>query len=160
MEKTLKRTASSTQKFRKFGEDILPPIRHERHTKMNVQRREKLGKTLTDNFTSKYGQKNKGIIQKEIKEFLKRERLNENDLKQFELSIQNKLKTKKNKELLKERNDINVVGNNKYEMYNKQYLYRQKYDKKKQYLTEKYYEEKYKSPECCPMTNNIFNHKN
>ena len=107
MEKTLKRTASSTQKFRKFGEDILPPIRHERHTKMNVQRREKLGKTLTDNFTSKYGQKNKGIIQKEIKEFLKRERLNENDLKQFELSIQNKLKTKKNKELLKE----NLINN-------------------------------------------------
>ena len=74
-------------------------------------------------------------------------------------SFKPKLNLNKNKELLKERNDINVVGNNKYEMYNKQYLYRQKYDKKKQYLTEKYYEEKYKSPECCPMTNNIFNHK-
>ena len=74
-------------------------------------------------------------------------------------SFKPKLNLNKNKELLKERNDINVIGNNKYEMYNKQYLYRQKYDKKKQYLTEKYYEEKYKSPECCPMTNNIFNHK-
>jgi hypothetical protein len=69
------------------------------------------------------------------------------------------LNLNKNKELLKERNDLKVVGNNKYEMYNKQYLYRQKYDQKKQYLTEKYYEEKFKSPECCPMTNNIFNHK-
>lgn len=98
-----------------------------------------------------YSNKAKEKISKIQEDLEKNRKINE--------SFKPKLNLSKNKELLKERNDINVVGNNKYEMYNKQYLYRQKYDKKKQYLTEKFYEEKYKSPECCPMTNNIFNHK-
>lgn len=98
-----------------------------------------------------YSNKTKEKINKIQEDLEKNRKINE--------SFKPKLNLHKNKELLKERNDINVVGNNKYDMYNKQYLYRQKYDKKKQYLTEKYYEEQYKSPECCPMTNNIFNHK-
>lgn len=103
MEASLRKTANSVQKYKRFGEDILPPIRNERHTKMNAQRREKLGSTLTEQFVSKYGgQKNRNIIQKEINQFLKRERLNENDLKQFELSLQKKLNKKEAKELLKE----------------------------------------------------------
>ena len=69
-----------------------------------------------------------------------------------------KLNLNKNKELLKERDEINNT-NNKYEKYNKQYLYGQKYEQKRKYLTEKFFEEKFKSPECCQMTNNIFNQK-
>ena len=103
MEASLRRTANSTNKYRRFGEEILPPIRSERHTKMNVQRREKLGATLTDKFVTKYGaQKNRGLVQKEVSEFLKRERLNENDLRQFELSLHKKLNSKEKKEKLKE----------------------------------------------------------
>ena len=72
-----------------------------------------------------------------------------------------KLNMNKNSEILKEKDELSNEGNNndKYEKYNKQFLYGQKYEKRRQYLTEKYYEEKIKSPECCPMTNNIFNQK-
>jgi hypothetical protein len=69
--------------------------------------------------------------------------------------FQPKLNLNKNKELLKERDEIN----NRYGKYNKQYLYSKKYEQKKQYLTEKIFEEQCKSPECCPMTNNIYNQK-
>ena len=108
MEASLRRTANSTNKFRRFGEEILPPIRSERHTKMNKQRREKLGATLTDKFVTKFSaQKNRGLVQKEVNQFLKRERLNENDLKQFELSLHKKLNSKEKKERLKE----NLISN-------------------------------------------------
>ena len=109
MEASLRRTANSTNKFRRFGEEILPPIRSERHTKMNMQRREKLGATLTDKFVTKFGaQKNRGLVQKEVNQFLKRERLNENDLKQFELSLHKKLNSKEKKERLKENLITNI----------------------------------------------------
>ena len=108
MEASLRRTANSTNKFRRFGEEILPPIRSERHTKMNKQRREKLGATLQDKFVTKFSaQKNRGLVQKEVNQFLKRERLNENDLKQFELSLHKKLNSKEKKERLKE----NLISN-------------------------------------------------
>ncbi len=103
MEASFRRTANSTHKFKRYGEEILPPIRTERHTKMNVQRREKLGLTLTEQLITKLGaQKNRTLVQKEVKQFLKRERLNENDLKQFELSLRKKLNSKEKKEKLKE----------------------------------------------------------
>ena len=109
MEASLRRAANSTNKFRRFGEEILPPIRSERHTKMNIQRREKLGVTLTDKFVTKFGaQKNRGLVQKEVSQFLKRERLNENDLKQFELSLHQKLNSKEKKERLKENLITNI----------------------------------------------------
>ena len=115
MEASLRRTANSTNKFRRFGEEILPPIRSERHTKMNIQRREKLGATLTDKFVTKYGaQKNRGLVQKEVNQFLKRERLNENDLKQFELSLHKKLNSKEKKEKLKENLITNIKSKQNY----------------------------------------------
>ena len=67
-----------------------------------------------------------------------------------------KLNINKNKELLKERDNL---SDNQYEKYNRQYLYGQKYEQKKQYLTEKYFEDRFKSPECCQMTNELFNYK-
>ena len=103
MEASFRRTANSTHKFKKFGEEILPPIRNERNTKMNIQRREKLGITLTEKFVNKFGaQNNRGLIHNEVTQFLKRERLNENDLRQFELSLHKKLNSKIKKEKLKE----------------------------------------------------------
>jgi hypothetical protein len=115
MEASIRRTANSTNKFRRYGEEILPPIRSERHTKMNVQRREKLGATLTDKFVTKFGaQKNRGLIQKEVNQFLKRERLNENDLKQFELSLHKKLNSKEKKEKLKENLITNIKSKQNY----------------------------------------------
>ncbi len=78
----------------------------------------------------------------------------ENNRKKNEY-FQPKLNLNRNKELLKEREEIT----NQYGKYNKQYLYSKKYEQKKQYLTEKYFEEQCKSPECCPMTNNIYNQK-
>ena len=115
MEGSLRRTANSTNKFRRFGEEILPPIRSERHTKMNIQRREKLGATLTDKFVAKYGaQKNRGLVLKEVNQFLKRERLNENDLKQFELSLHKKLNSKEKKERLKENLITNIKSKQNY----------------------------------------------
>ena len=121
MEASLRRTAVSTQKFKRYGEDILPPIRNERHTKMNVQRREKLGETLTDKFVTKFGApRNRSLIQKEVTQFLKRERLNENDLRKLEFSLQKKLNSKEQKEKLKENlitnlksKQNNVTENNK-----------------------------------------------
>ena len=109
MEGSLRRTANSTNRFKRFGEEILPPIRSERHTKMNVQRREKLGATLTDKFVAKFNaQKNRDLINKEVNQFLKRERLNENDLRQFELSLQRKLYSKEKKEKLKQNLITNI----------------------------------------------------
>ena len=115
MEASLRRTANSTNKYRNFGEDVLPPIRNERHTKMNVQRRDKLGATLTEKYITKFNaQKNRGLVQKEVNQFLKRERLNENDLRQFELSLQKKLNRKENKELLKENLITNLKSKQNY----------------------------------------------
>jgi len=71
MEASFRKTSNSTNKFRRFGEEVLPPIRSERHTKMNVQRREKLGATLTEKLITKFGaQKNRGLVQKEVNQFL------------------------------------------------------------------------------------------
>ena len=115
MEASFRRTSNSTNKFRRLGEEMLPPIRSERNTKINMQRREKLGATLADKFITKFGvQNNRGLIQKEVNQFLKRERLNENDLKQFELSLQKKLYSKEKKEKLKENLITNIKSKQNY----------------------------------------------
>ena len=69
-----------------------------------MHRRDKLASTLTEKFIMKYGSNNNnaGIIANEVTEFLKRERLNERDLKQFEVSLKKKLLTKEKNEKLKE----------------------------------------------------------
>ena len=115
MEASLRRTANSTNKYKRFGEDILPPIRSERNTKLNMQRREKLGETLTEKFVTKFGaQNNRGLVQNEVTQFLKRERLNENDLKKFESSLHKKLNSKIKKEKLKENLIKNLKSNQNY----------------------------------------------
>ena len=104
MEASFQRTAKSSNKFKNFSDKVLPPIRNARNTRLNMHRREKLASTLTEKFIMKYGSNNNnaGIIANEVTEFLKRERLNERDLKQFEVSLKKKLLTKEKNEKLKE----------------------------------------------------------
>ena len=109
MEASFRRTSNSSNKFKNFSEKILPPIRTQRNTLLNKQRREKLASTLTENFIMKYGSNNDNpnIISKEVSDFLKRERLNERDLKQFEISLKKKLLSKEKNERLKQ----NLINN-------------------------------------------------
>ena len=109
MEATFRRTSNSNNKFQNFSEKILPPIRTPRNTRLNVQRREKLASTLTEKFIMKYGSNNDNpnIISKEVTDFLKRERLNERDLKQLEISLKKKLLSKEKNERLKQ----NLINN-------------------------------------------------
>ena len=74
-----------------------------------MQRREKLASTLTEKFILKFGSNNDNpnIISNEVTQFLKRERLNENDLKKFEISLKKKLLSKERNERLKE----NLINN-------------------------------------------------
>ena len=41
MEGSLRRTANSTNKFKNFSDKFLPPIRTQRNTRLNIQRRDK-----------------------------------------------------------------------------------------------------------------------
>ena len=93
---------------------IKAPIpRQERETKINVQRREKLANTLTENFVKKFNTPtNRGLIHNEVSTLLKRERLNEHDLKTFETELHRKLNVKKNKENLKSNLITNLKSKN------------------------------------------------
>ena len=118
--------------------------------KINKKATYKMGKISFNERLKLYTNKAKEKINRLNEDLEKKRKINE--------CFKPKLNINKNKELLKEREKINDT-NNKYEKYNRQYLYGQKYEKRKQYLTEKFYEDKFKSPECCQMTNDIFNHK-
>ena len=109
MEASLRKTSNSSNKFKNYSEKILPPIRTARNTRLNMQRRDKLASTLTEKFLMKYGSNNNNanIISNEVTQFLKRERLNERDLKMFESSLKKKLLTKEKNERLKE----NLINN-------------------------------------------------
>ena len=118
--------------------------------KINKKSSFKINKISFNERLKLYTNKSKEKINKLNEDLEKKRKINE--------CFKPKLNINKNKELLKEREKINDP-NNKYEKYYRQYLYGQKYEKRKQYLTEKYYEDKFKFPECCQMTNDIFNHK-
>ena len=114
MEASLRRTSNSSFKNKKYHESILPLIpRQERETKMNMQRREKLANSLTDKFVKKFNSpSNRGLINREVSDFLKRERLNEQDLRKFETELHKKITTKLNKETLKENLKTNLKSKN------------------------------------------------
>ena len=109
MEASFRKTSNSMNKFKNYAERTLPPIRTPRNTRLNMQRRDKLASTLTEKFIMKYGSNNNNvsIISNEVTEFLKRERLNERDLKKFEFSLKKKLLSKEKNEKLKE----NLINN-------------------------------------------------
>ena len=106
---SFRKTSNSTNKFKNFSDKFLPPIRTQRNTRLNIQRREKLASTLTEKFILKFGSNNDNpnIISNEVTQFLKRERLNENDLKKFEINLKRKLRSKEKNEKLKE----NLINN-------------------------------------------------
>ena len=87
----------------------------ERDTKMNVQRRQKLAMTLVDQLTKKLkAENNRDIVQREVDTLMRKEIINDRDLKQLEKTIQNKIKVKTNNETLK----YNLIKNSKANNFN------------------------------------------
>ena len=83
----------------------------ERDTKLNAQRRQKLSMKLVDQLTQKFNAfKNIDIVQKEVDLLMKKEIINDRDLKNLEKKILQKIKLKTEKENLKQ-NLINKNSN-------------------------------------------------
>ena len=83
----------------------------ERDTKLNVQRRQKLAMRLVDQLTQKLNSfKNRDIVHKEVEALMKKEIINDRDLKNLEKTILQKIRTKTEKETLKQ-NLINANSN-------------------------------------------------
>ena len=101
MECSLKRSTNAKQNTNLRRSNALPPIRQPKYLKMNVQRRKKLGQSLTQSMILKFNDKaQKEIIEKEVNDFLQRESLTEKDLKDLENKISKKIKAKQEKEEL------------------------------------------------------------
>ena len=81
--------------------NALPPIQQPKYFKLNVQRRKKLGQSLTQSMIVKFNDiSQKDMIEKEVNDFLQRENLSEKDLKELENKISQKIKLKNEKEAL------------------------------------------------------------
>ena len=75
----------------------------ERDTKLNVQRRQKLAMTIVEQLIQKLNaNKNRDIVQKEVETLMKKEIINDRDLKGLEKIILRKIKEKNEKENLKQ----------------------------------------------------------
>ena len=75
----------------------------ERNTKLNVQRRQKLGMTITEQLIQKLNAfKNRDIVQREVDLLMKKEIINDRDLKNLEKTIMRKIKEKNEKENLRQ----------------------------------------------------------
>ena len=84
--------------------EVLPPIRQPKYINMNLQRRKKLGQSLTQSLVEKFNDKTqKTFIEKEVNDFLKRENVTEKDLKDLENTISQKIKIKTEKKELNEK---------------------------------------------------------
>ena len=101
MERSLKRSTNIKQNSNLRRSNALPPIRQPQYIKMNVQRRKKLGQSLTQSMILKFNDNSqKEMIEKEVNDFLQKENLTEKDLKKLEIKISKKIKQKKEKEEL------------------------------------------------------------
>ena len=84
--------------------DVLPPIRQPKYINMNLQRRKKVGQSLTQSLIDKFNDKSQNkYIEKEVNEFLKKEDIKEKDLKNLENKISQKIKIKDEKKQLNEK---------------------------------------------------------
>ena len=103
MNRSLKRSTDTRQNTNLRRSNALPPIRQPNSIKINLQRRKKLGQSLTQSMIKKFNDKTQNdMIENEVNEFLKRENLTEKDLKDLEKKISQKIKSKKsNDELTK-----------------------------------------------------------
>ena len=101
MNLSLKRPTDSRQKTNLRRSNALPPIQQPKYFKLNVQRRKKLGQSLTQSMIVKFNDiSQKDMIEKEVNDFLQRENLSEKDLKELENKISQKIKLKNDKEAL------------------------------------------------------------
>ena len=101
MNRSLKRSTDNRQNTNLRRSNALPPIRQPNSIKINVQRRKKLGQSLTQSMILKFNDKTQNdMIEKEVNEFLQRENLTEKDLKDLEKKISQKIKSKKTNEAL------------------------------------------------------------
>ena len=83
----------------------------ERDTRLNVQRRQKLSMTIVDQLIQKLNAyKDRDIVQREVENLMKKEIINDRDLKNLEKTIKIKIKEKNEKENLKQ-NLIKVNSN-------------------------------------------------
>ena len=97
-----KRRYNNTKKRMASAKPLRCGKQRERDTKLNVQRRQKLANTLIEQLTKKLNaNKNRDIIQREVEQFMKREIINDRDLKQLELTIKEKINDRTNRESLK-----------------------------------------------------------
>ena len=84
--------------------DILPPIRQPKYIDMNLQRRKKVGNSLTQSLVEHNNDKtHKNYIEKEVNEFLKKENIKEKDIKNLEKKISKNIKIKDEKKQLNEK---------------------------------------------------------
>ena len=101
MNRSLKKSTDTRQNTNLRRSNALPPIKQPQYLKMNVQRRKKLGHSLTQSMIVKFNDiSQKDMIEKEVNEFLQRENLTEKDLKELENKISKKIKIKKEKDAL------------------------------------------------------------
>ena len=101
MNLSLKRSTDTRNNKNLLKSGSLPPIRQPNQIKMNVQRRKKLGQSLTQSMVLKFNDKTqKKLIENEVNEFLQKESLTKNDLKELENRISQKIKAKTEKEQL------------------------------------------------------------
>ena len=118
MQSSKRRNQSTNNKRINNGRAIqsaMPGRVKERDTKMNVQRRQKLAMTLVDQLTKKLkAENNRDIVQREVDTLMRKEIINDRDLKQLEKTIQNKIKVKTNNETLK----YNLIKNSKANNFN------------------------------------------
>ena len=95
MKSSLRRSCDTKNKINLRQSDTLPPIRQSRYSKMNLQQRKKLSQSLTQSLIDKFNDKTKKkLIEKEVNEFLKRESINEKNIKELENLISKKIRIK------------------------------------------------------------------
>ena len=104
---------ASSKPYTKYGlgQNMYSSNQKERDTRLNVQRRQKLSVTISEQLTQKLNAyKDRDIVQKEVENLMKKEILNDKDLKNLEKIIIKKIKERHEKENLKQ-NLINKNSN-------------------------------------------------
>ena len=104
MNRSVRRSCDIKPKKNLRQSDVLPPIRQPKYINMNLQRRKKLGQSLTQSLVDKFNDKTqKNLIEKEVNTFLQRENVSQKDLKELENLISQKIKIKSDKKELNEK---------------------------------------------------------
>ena len=104
MNRSIRRSCDVKTKKNLRQSEVLPPIRQPKYINMNLQRRKKLGQSLTQSMVAKFNDKTKKkFIENEVNEFLKRENITQKDLKELENTISQKIKIKNEKKDLNEK---------------------------------------------------------